>query len=39
MYGEIKRGKRGAKKGEFGSKVSLSHLDGFTFVEESCLGA
>ena len=30
----IKRGKGGGKEVEFGPKVSLSHVDGFTFVDE-----
>ena len=30
----IKRGKGGAKDVEFGPKVSLSHVDGMTFVDE-----
>lgn len=30
----IKRGKGGAKETEFGPKVSLSHVDGFVFVDE-----
>jgi transposase, IS5 family len=30
----IKRGKSGAKDTEFGPKASLSHVDGFTFLDE-----
>lgn len=30
----IKRGKSGGKAVEFGPKVSLSHVDGFTFLDE-----
>ena len=30
----IKRGKGGGKETEFGPKVSLSHVDGFTFVDK-----
>jgi len=30
----IKRGKSGGKEVEFGPKVSLSHVDGFTFLDE-----
>jgi hypothetical protein len=30
----IKRGKGGKKEVEFGPKVCLSHVDGFTFVDE-----
>lgn len=30
----IKRGKGGAKETEFGPKVSVSHVDGFAFVDE-----
>ncbi|MEK6751103.1 MAG: IS5 family transposase, partial [Chloroflexota bacterium] len=32
----IKRGKSGGKEVEFGPKVCLSHVDGFTFLDKFC---